>query len=342
MYASSQALPELPEIDLALVHALQVAPRAPWSAIGRTIGVDPATAARRWDRLVGERLAWFVVRPSAEQLAPDRDAVVLRLRCRPGSEERVAERMAAVDDVYSVDLIGGEDDVAVVLVGRGLGAMRRRVDALVDSDPDVYMTRVFFIAEVHREDAQWRLGALSPDQIQGLSRGGDGTVTFPDPEVIDQLTAVLLEDPRMSVADIGRRLDRPEPTARRLLDRALRSRAIRLGCDVVASAGGAGRGVMLEAEADDPRMVGKAIGDLPCVVRCAAVVGPSNIAMAVRFGALEDLFTFEATAAERVPGWKVTDRATVVRSVKRQGYVLDDEGRVLLSTPRPRTATMDR
>lgn len=333
MYASSQSLPELPEVDLALVHALQVAPRAPWSAIGRTIGVDPATAARRWDRLVAERLAWFVVRPSAEQLAPDRDAVVLKVICRPGSDVRVAERIAQSEEVYSVDLVAGKDDVAIILVGRGLSSMREAVDVLVGDDPDVVGTRSTFIAGVHREDAQWRLGALTPEQVSGLDRRGDGRVTPPDAEVLDQLTEILIEDPRMSVADIGRRLDRPEPTARRLLERALRSRAIRLGCDVVASAGGAGRGVILEAEADDPRSAGDAIGGLPCVVRCAAVVGSSNLALVVRFNALAELFEFEGTAAERVPGWRVTDRATIVRSVKRQGKLLDDEGRVLLSTP---------
>ncbi|MBA4607263.1 Lrp/AsnC family transcriptional regulator [Aeromicrobium sp. Marseille-Q0843] len=331
MYASWQGLPELPEIDLALVHALQVAPRAPWSAIGRTIGVDPATAARRWDRLVAERLAWFVVRPSAEQLAADRDAVVLKLKVRPGSEVRVAERIAAEEEVYAVDLLAGEDDIAVVLVGRGLGAMRERVDTLVGSDPDVFMTRVFFIATVHREDAQWRLGALDADQELALDRRSDGPVSAPDDDVLQQLTEALVEEPRMSVADIARRLDRPEPTARRLLDRALRSRAIRLGCDVVASAGGAGRAVMLEVRADDPRAVGPVMSEFPCVVRCAAVVAPGNLALVARFGALGDLVDFEAAAAAQVPGWQVLDRATIVRSVKRQGRVLDDDGRVLLS-----------
>ncbi|MET0468123.1 MAG: hypothetical protein ABWZ87_05235, partial [Aeromicrobium sp.] len=288
-------------------------------------------AARRWDRLVADRLAWFVVRPSAEALAPDRDAVVLKFRCRPGSEVRVAERIAAEEDVYSVDLLAGEDDVAVVMIGRGLGAMRQRIDSLVGGDPDIFLTREFFIAAVHREDAQWRLGALTPEQERGLERRGDGPVTPPDPDVLAQLTEALIEEPRMSVADLGRRLDRPEPTARRLLDRALRSRAIRLGCDVVASAGGAGRGVILEVRADDPRAVGSVISEFPCVVRSAAVIGPGNLALVVRFGALGDIFDFEAAVSAQVPGWHVLDRGTIVRSVKRQGRVLDDDGRVLLS-----------
>jgi DNA-binding Lrp family transcriptional regulator len=333
MYGSHQSLPELPEIDLALVHALQIAPRAPWSAIARTLGVDPATAARRWDRLVEERLAWFVVRPSAQQLAPDRDGVVLKLRCRPGTEVSVAERIAAVPEVYAVDLLAGDDDVAVVLIGRGLALMRQAVDALVGDDPDVYAKRMLFLAHVHNEDTQWRLDVLTEEQERGLSRPSGGVLPPPSDEVLAEITKVLMEDPRMSVADIGRRLDKPEPTARRMLDRVLRSRALRLGCDVVASAGGAGRAVMLEVCTDDPRAAGNAIGADPSVVRCAAVVGPANLALVARFTSLGEVFDLEARAAKVVAGWRVQDRSTIVRSVKRQGRVLDDEGRVVLTEP---------
>ncbi len=326
---SSRPLPVLPEVDLALVHALQIAPRAPWSAVGRAIGVDPATAARRWRRLSDERLAWFVVRPSAEQLAPERDAVLVNLRCRPGTQVRIAERMAAVPEVYAVDQLAGEDDIAVILIGAGLAATRAAVDALVGDDPDVTPVRVAFVAQVHREDAQWRLSVLSRSQWQALAPAMSGTVPAPDRELTAQLTRALTEDARMSLAELGRRLERPEPTVRRLLDRALRSHAIRLGCDVVASAGGAGRAVLLDVCVDDPHPAGRAIAALPQVLRCAVIVGRTNLAVAARFLSLAELAAFETAAASVAPGWTVRHRATVVRSVKRQGRVLDDEGRIV-------------
>ncbi|MBC9227174.1 Lrp/AsnC family transcriptional regulator [Aeromicrobium senzhongii] len=330
MYGSAQCLPELPDIDLALVHALQVAPRAPWSAIARTLGVDPATAARRWDRLVEERLAWFVVRPSAEQLAPDRDGVLLKLRCRPGAEARVGERIAAVPEVYAVDLLAGDDDLAVVLIGRGIATMRQTVEELVASDPDIVRTRMYFLAEVHREDGQWQLDVLTEEQRSGLARPRTGPATPPDAETLEKVTQILREDPRMSVADIGRRLDKPEPTARRLLERVLSSGALRLGCDVVASAGGAGRAVLLEVCTDDPHAAGRVIGAERPVLRCAAVIGPANLALVARFASLDAVYDLETRAAANIPGWRVRNRATVVRSVKRQGHVLDDDGRVVL------------
>lgn len=319
----------LPEVDLALVHALQVAPRAPWSLVGRAVGVDPATAARRWGRLAEERLAWFVVRPSAEQLAPDRDAVLVTVRCRPGSQVRIAERIASSAEVYAVDLLAGEDDIAVIVVGSGLAATRTAVNDIVGDVPEVIAVRVAFVAHVHREDAQWRLAVLSRSQRQDLVSSKSGSSSAPDRDVTEQIARALNEDARMSLAELGRRLDRPEPTIRRLLDRTLRSQAIRLGCDVVAAAGGAGRAVLLEVEVDDPHMAGRAIAALPQVLRCAVVVGRANLAIAVRFLSLAELASFERAAAAVAPGWAVRQRATVTRSVKRQGRVLDDEGRIV-------------
>lgn len=326
-------LPVLPEVDLALVHALQVAPRAPWSAIGAVIGVDPATAARRWRRLAADRLAWFVVRPSATALASDRDAAVLWLRCRPGAAARVADRLAADDAVYGVDVIAGRGDLTAVVVGRGLAGLRARIDALID-DPDITGARTAVIADVYREDAQWQVSVLSAGQRSQLAsphRSDGGPV---DPEALTRLTEALTEDARMSLADLGRRLGTSEVTARRTLLRALASQSIRLGCDVVASAVGAGRAVVLEAEVADPRGAGRAVAALSPVVRCAAVVGSANLVVMARFGSLAALADFERAAATVVDRWRVVDRSTITHAVKRQGRVLAEDGRLRASSSR--------
>ncbi len=41
----------LDELDLALVDALQVNPRASWAALGDVLELAPVTLARRWQRL---------------------------------------------------------------------------------------------------------------------------------------------------------------------------------------------------------------------------------------------------------------------------------------------------
>jgi len=331
VHAAWQPPEPLAEIDLALIHALQVWPRAPWRAIGTALGVDPATAARRWQRLVDDRLAWLVVRPSAQQLAPDRDATLVRLACRPGSAAAVATGIAEREDVLAVDVLAGADAVAAIVLGRGLAPLHDAVERLGAQHPDVTAARPAFLSAVHREDAQWRLQVLSPAQqvhlaIPGTDTAGAGRP--PRPEVVAELTAALGEDARMSLAELGGRLGTSEVTARRLLDRALRTQSIRLGCDVVAPAVGAGRAVLLEVEVDDPHGAGRAIAALSPVLRCATVVGPANLVLVARFVSLANLAGFETAAAALAPGWQVRDRATITHAVKRQGRLLDADGRV--------------
>ncbi|WP_179014408.1 AsnC family transcriptional regulator [Paenarthrobacter ureafaciens] len=45
------------ERDLRLLHALQVRPRAPWTALAPVVGADAVTLARRWNVLQDRGLA---------------------------------------------------------------------------------------------------------------------------------------------------------------------------------------------------------------------------------------------------------------------------------------------
>jgi hypothetical protein len=47
----------LEELDLALLHSLQIAPRVPWAEAGRILGASAAALAARWGRLTGHGLA---------------------------------------------------------------------------------------------------------------------------------------------------------------------------------------------------------------------------------------------------------------------------------------------
>ncbi len=50
--------PALDELDLAIVHALQIQPRVPWVRVGQVLEVAAVPVAPRWERLAGARAAW--------------------------------------------------------------------------------------------------------------------------------------------------------------------------------------------------------------------------------------------------------------------------------------------
>ncbi|MBM7520033.1 AsnC family transcriptional regulator [Nocardioides nitrophenolicus] len=313
----------LPEIDLALIDALQVHPRAPWTTIASVLDIDAVTAARRWRRLYDERLAWWVVRPSAARLSPYLDATLALLRC-PAS---AAERAAVPEWAHTVDLLSGSADLGVVVLGSGLAEVHRRVDELAAlTGGEVVERRV--VAAVHAEDSGWRLGICSAAQRRALLPRADRPVpTPPRSEVVDELLAALGDDARLSGQELAARVGGSEPTVRRALDRALRSGALQLGCDLATPAAGLGRGVLLEVEVDDPDRSGRALAAAGAVHRCVQTVGAGNLTLGVRLASLAHLPRTEAELAALAPGWRVRSRQTVLRPVKRQGLLLDASGR---------------
>lgn len=317
----------LPEIDLALIDALQVNPRAPWTAIASVLDIDAVTAARRWRRLHEERLAWWVVRPSAARLSPFLDATLVLLRCAPGAGEESAQRAAAAEWTHTVDRLAGTADLGVVVLGSGLTEVHQRVEELVDlCHGEVVEQRV--VAAVHAEDAGWRLGICSASQRRALQpRTDQPTPAPPRSELVDELLAALGDDARLSGQELAARVGGSEPTVRRALDRALRSGAIQLGCDLASPAAGLGRGVLLEVEVDDPVRSGRALAATRPVHRCVQTVGAGNLTLGVRLASLGHLPGIEADLAAVAPGWRVRSRQTVLRPVKRLGRLLDSSGR---------------
>lgn len=317
----------LPEVDLALIDALQVNPRAAWTTIAAVLDIDAATAARRWRRLHEERLAWWVVRPSAARLTPHLDATLALVRCAPGTAAEAAERAAAPEWAHTVDLLTGTADLGVVVLGSGLAQVNARVDELAaQCEGEVVERRV--VADVYAEDAGWRLGVCSASQRQALLPRTDQPAPAPPrSELVDELLAALGDDARLSGQELATRVGGSEPTVRRALDRALRSGAIQLGCDVASPAAGLGRGVLLEVEVDDPVRSGRALAAAGPVHRCVQSVGAGNLTLGVRLTSLGHLPRIEAELAALAPGWQVRGRLTVLRPVKRQGQVLDSAGR---------------
>ena len=78
---------ELDEVDLALVNALQLQPRAPWALVGDVLGINPVTAARRWARLESEGLAWISAYPP---ITPHQANAFVEIACEPGQGLSVA------------------------------------------------------------------------------------------------------------------------------------------------------------------------------------------------------------------------------------------------------------
>lgn len=93
---SEPPLAGLDALDQALVHALQIAPRAGWSVIAPVLGVDAATLRRRWQRLQDAGAAWVTCHPGPAVL-DRRLAAALSVDGR-ASNTALAERLDTSPD----------------------------------------------------------------------------------------------------------------------------------------------------------------------------------------------------------------------------------------------------
>ncbi|MEU2872588.1 AsnC family protein [Streptomyces olivoreticuli] len=111
----------LREDDLALIHALQLRPRASWTELGRVLGADPVTVARRWSRLAGRGEAWVGVSPGpriCEQVC----GAFAEIDCAAGATAAVARALTGHAHMLTVERAGGGHDILATVAVRDLAA----------------------------------------------------------------------------------------------------------------------------------------------------------------------------------------------------------------------------
>ncbi|MCX4399458.1 Lrp/AsnC family transcriptional regulator [Streptomyces sp. NBC_01767] len=145
--------------------ALQAAPRAPWSRIGRALGVDATTAARRWERLRANGLAWV----SAYDSAKSATVAYVEVRCRPRALDSVGAALAGMPWVFSVDETAGDFDLLASVVAADLPALGRSVHGLIGGLKGVRSTRTRLGITLYSEGGDWRMRAMEPSGDAELS-----------------------------------------------------------------------------------------------------------------------------------------------------------------------------
>jgi len=148
----------LTERDLELVDAVQVNPRAGWSAIARPLGFSAVTAARRWAALAAEGAVWTgaVMGPVLFRGA------VLEFACRPAAVDLLIDALNAMPDVLTVGRTVGEFDVYALTAAPTTQALISSLSTRFAGVPAERL-RARAYTRVHG-GPQWRLNVLNPAQ----------------------------------------------------------------------------------------------------------------------------------------------------------------------------------
>ncbi|GGY16177.1 Lrp/AsnC family transcriptional regulator [Streptomyces tanashiensis] len=319
------------ELDLALVDALQAAPRAPWSQIGRALGVDATTVSRRWERLRANGLAWV----TAYDAAKSATVAYVEVRCRPRSLEAVSHALADMPWVFSVDETAGDFDLLASVAAADLPSLGRSVHGLIGGLKGVRSTRTRLGITLYSEGGDWRMRAMEPAGHAELAppRASGSTVYSarmhhpPAPE--DQaLLAALGVDGRLGYTELGAKAGMSEHTARRRVRRMVRDGDITFRCDLAHPLAGLSTVVLYRTAVPHTHLAatGHALARMEEVRLAVSVSGSDNLLVMVWLRGLHAIDPLEAQLAERFPLLKVNDRTVFLHSRKRMGRLLSPTG----------------
>jgi DNA-binding Lrp family transcriptional regulator len=328
------------ELDLALVNAMQLRPRAPWSLLGQALGISPVTAARRWNRLSRAGIAWVTAYglPHPE----DRGCIAyLDLDCAPGHLRQTADELAEDPHVMTIEHLSQGCDLAVTAAFTDLAMVSRYTTERLGRLPGVSAVRVHLATGFYAEGIRWRLDSLDRAQrgeLQEDRSAGSSPPPAARAEIREEDRALLIRlgvDGRLGHAELAAATGLSPTTLRRRLDRLAACDAIRFRCEIAAP--DAGRPVLATFRADLPpdrlHEVGLQLARLPEVRLCSSLTGPHNLVLSVWQRSLADVQRLETTLTQSFPDLRIAERRVSLRTVKRMGRILDAHGRAIRAVP---------
>jgi DNA-binding Lrp family transcriptional regulator len=349
----------LDAVDRQLLHALTVAPRAPFRLLAEVIGVSDQTIARRYRRLAetvglrvyglidGERAGWV-------------DWVV-RLQATPGSAQGIAAALARRPDTRWVRLYSGGTEIVCTLQARtpeqrntlflrGLPGSRHVTaitahSILHEFTPAVYTGyasglpagRLAALREAVPE-------TLPPPPEAAPPLGAAPSWTPAGADILrdedDPLIAELARDGRAPVADLAVATSWHESTVRRRIEELRQAGLLYFDIDVDESAFGVNATVMLwlKIEPASLEAAGRAVAAHPEVPFAAATTGPTNLVVSAIFRDTRQLYEYLTTRLAGLPGLQSVETAPIIGTMKKEGVWESSRARSeeKILAPRPR------
>ncbi|WP_175414218.1 Lrp/AsnC family transcriptional regulator [Agrococcus sp. SGAir0287] len=330
MHASRSNAPahphDLPDSDLALVTALQDAPRASWAAIGRAIGVSAPTARRRWEAIAESGAAWATTYAG---FAAGLLFGLAEVRCRPGTVDAVAAALRAHPKIISVTGMTGERDLVLTILADDMAQFRQLIQSWLGTHEAVTAVRSTIVTRMFSDGSRWRAVGPPHDGLLPTVHESRADGEAASREQWLAALEVLERDGRASARELAERLGTSEAHARRVVRRLVAHGWIQQRIDVSLEQRMWPHALALWLVVPAARLEATAlqIAGLPMTRMCAALAGgASNLYVIVWLRELEDAAPMEAELARSLE-LRVLDRAILLHYYKRVGHLFDEENR---------------
>ena len=319
------------DLDRALVHALQLDGRAPFSRIAEVLGVSDQTVARRYTRL---RTTGAVRVLGLTDPAVVGDVVwMVRVQCLPDAAVPVAEALARRTDTSWVHVLSdGTEVVATTRAASGQDSDALLLRKLPHTPRVVGVSarcvlHQFFGGPLGLVN---KSGVLRPEQVARLaapeadrSAGSEGPAGSAGPLTAEdrKLLAVLARDGRAPLAELAAATGWSQSTVRRRLA-ALRAdgtlyfdvdqRQRIFGLDMTTV-------LWLSVPPSELAATGQALADHSEVAFACATTGPNNLMATVVCEDVAALYTYLTTRIAALSAVRHMETSPVIRRIKGPG-----------------------
>ncbi|WP_433444434.1 Lrp/AsnC family transcriptional regulator [Nonomuraea sp. CA-141351] len=317
---------EIDELDRAIVAALQLNGRAPWSLIARLVGASESTVVRR-AAVLGDSGLLRVIGVVDVLRCGIGVPVLSRFRCRPGSTYEVAAAIAARPEARFVAVVSGSADCVAEFVVPTHAAIGRVMVADVPGDGHVTESETHAVIRTFVSNHDWNPGVLDPQATAELRDAAE--MPFEDrfregtPERLDELELAIVEalgrDGRMSYKALAQAVGSSESTAKRRVESLVRRGCLRFRTLAEPDVLGFAVEFMLwlEVEPGLLEQAGQQLAGHPSTRYLSATTGRFNLAGQVALRHYGDLFRYLTDDVGALPGLRAADVTLQLTTLKR-------------------------
>ncbi len=327
----------LDDTDLDIVAALQIAPRGPVNVIAEIIGLKPSTASRRMANLQ-DRGVLRMIASARWTVLTSGNPYVVWIKCTPGKSLAVAEELKKVPEVQSIMLTTGLTDLYCTVYPLPDTDVNHLLMTQLPSIPGIDSIRSDLVLRAAREGFGWRLHRLREEQREKLSALADylpdaDAAARPAPDLgpIEYgALAMLLEDGRVSSAQVARELEISTSSAYRVVQGLLESGTARPRAEIEPALLGFPLTALITLEIQPQHIpaVLNYLGSHESSRYTVMTAGPSSVFYHGVFSGEDSLADFVTNDIGALPGVSGLNMSMVLRVLRRQ-WIDREDGFVL-------------
>lgn len=318
------------EEDLALINALQIAPRACWADLADVLDAHPTSLATRWERLRASGISWIT-----GHLVGDPQEMSLsfvEVDCAIQRREEVSAALTEIPEVVTVEHSASDRTLLLTVTTPSFQDLSEVVIERIAALAGVIDYRSAICTRLHQGGYAWRLGVLNATQraqVQQLALAHqlapENSASAPLPESHLPLLPLLAANGRVTAAEMARTLHRTPATVQRQLHRVIAANTLSFRCEIAQRYSGFPVSCQwyLRVPADAHDSAAQALAAMPQVRLAASTTGEANFVIIMWLRSVAEVMDVELALDQRIPGVELLRNTLIMRATKRVGWLLN-------------------